>query len=267
MTEKCPTEFYRYRSLSSGASEYVERTICHNELYFAPPRSFNDPFDCRPCFSFEGTAREMDSYYQRLYRGHLPELNRAERRKEARSTRRDKGRNPTGLEAELRMQELHTEEITNNIGVLCLSANRDDILMWSHYADSHRGICLEFDGYYEFFANALEVQYQPSRPTINPFKQTRTEMMNAALLSKSEHWKYEEEWRAIQYNGGPGVYRFPPKALTGIILGAQISEPDRAKLHGWVTQRTDSLRLYQSTPSKTTFSLHVEEIDLGALLL
>ena len=29
-------------------------------------------------------------------------------------------------------------------GVCCFSEKKDDILMWSHYADGHKGFCLEF---------------------------------------------------------------------------------------------------------------------------
>jgi hypothetical protein len=35
----------------------------------------------------------------------------------------------------------------SSVGIYCVSTNYDDVLMWSHYADSHKGICLEFDGF------------------------------------------------------------------------------------------------------------------------
>ena len=46
-------------------------------------------------------------------------------------------------------------------GILSLCAKNDDILMWSHYASSHRGICLEFKAGDNdpFFAYALPVTY------------------------------------------------------------------------------------------------------------
>jgi hypothetical protein len=31
-------------------------------------------------------------------------------------------------------------------GVACFSALPDDLLMWAHYADKHRGVCLKFVG-------------------------------------------------------------------------------------------------------------------------
>ena len=56
-----------------------------------------------------------------------------------------------------------TESLQSNVdasGVLCLSECHDDILMWSHYGDSHRGICLEFKATNTaLFGEAQRVKY------------------------------------------------------------------------------------------------------------
>ena len=33
----------------------------------------------------------------------------------------------------------------NSLGIFCLSERSDDILMWSHYSNGHRGVCLQFN--------------------------------------------------------------------------------------------------------------------------
>ncbi len=263
--DKCPTYFYRYRSLSAGSAEHVERTICHNELYFPKPFSFNDPFDCRPSFLFEASNGEMTSYYERLLKKYSPHFDREMRRKEARSILADWERSPRNPETVKRIQKQHIDRITEQIGVLCLSAVKNDILTWSHYADSHRGVCLEFDGHFEFFAHTQEVKYPPVRPRINPFRQNPDEMMEAALLTKAEHWDYEHEWRLVQYTKGPGVYQFPPEALTGVILGAQMSLEDEKKVVGWIEGRSHPIQLYRSSPCDTIFSLNIEKVSIDSL--
>lgn len=260
--DKCPAHFYRYRSLRDKDAEYVERTICHSELYFPKPSSFNDPFDCRPSFSFEASIEEITSYKQRLIKKDHPNLNREQRRKGAGSELRDWERNARNPEILKRFRELHTERITEQIGVLCLSEVKDDILMWSHYGDSHRGVCLEFDGHFKFFANAQEVKYPSIRPRINPFRQTPDQMMEIALLTKAEHWTYEQEWRLIQYTKGPGVYAFPSAALTAVIVGAQIAPRDEEKIVGWAKRRANPIKLYRTSPCDTTFSLKIEELHI-----
>ncbi len=253
----CPSHFYRYRNLANGAAEHVERTICHNELFFPKPSLFNDPFDCRPSFQFEASDEEMIAYYARILGKRFPHLTGEQRLQEARVTMADPERSPRNPETVKQVQDLHNEQITEKIGVLCLSAVKNDILMWSHYADSHRGICLEFDGHFEFFAHAQEVKYPPVRPRINPFRQNQEEMMEAALLTKADHWQYEQEWRIVHYTRGPGVYRFPEEALTGVILGAQISPEDEKKVRGWIDGRHHQVKIYRSSPCDTTFSLSI----------
>ena len=36
-------------------------------------------------------------------------------------------------------------------GVCCLSEKHDDVLMWSHYSNGHKGFCLKFETSYEPF--------------------------------------------------------------------------------------------------------------------
>ncbi len=255
------TYLYKYRSLSAKSCGYVERIICHDELYFPKPSSFNDPFDCRPVFTFEATDKEITSYYEKLLKKFKPDLNRNQRRQEAKTMLKDPDRNPKNPKSMKRIQREHTNKITEKTGVLCLSSKPDDILMWSHYADSHQGICIKFNWQFEFYAQSQEVKYPPIRPRINPYRQSNNEMLEAALLTKSEQWRYENEWRLIQYLEGPGVYKVPPQALTGIILGAQISKKNREKVIGWVKERNHPVKLYSASLCDKSFSLNIEPVS------
>lgn len=257
-----PSHFYRYRSLGGEAAEFVKKIICDSELYFSEPSAFNDPFDCRPSFLFEASDKEKESYCDYLHRKYNPDLNCEQRHQKVISMLEDWKSNP---EVYKQLQQQHTKRITEEIGVLCLSSVSDDILMWSHYADSHRGICLEFDSSDKFFKNAHQVKYPSERPRINPFRQTEDEMMEAALLSKAEHWIYEQEWRLIHYEKGPGVYKFPPEALRGVILGAQISIPDKQTVLEWIKKRVHPIKLYYSSTCDISFSLNIEEVKLTAM--
>ena len=57
-----PRHLYKYRSLSTKKDkedqktirEYTSRILTHNEIYFAKPSEFNDPFDCGFHISCEG---------------------------------------------------------------------------------------------------------------------------------------------------------------------------------------------------------------------
>jgi hypothetical protein len=92
------------------------------------------------------------------------------------------------------------DELHNNRGILCFSDRWNNPVMWSHYADKHRGLCLEFEVPNE---NLAKVTYRLSR-----LKEELSQLwaedsliaekaMLACLTTKFSHWKYEREWRAF----------------------------------------------------------------------
>jgi len=74
--------------------------------------------------------------------------------------------------------------------------------MWSHYADNHRGIVIEFDFSSDPCSKLYKVQYSKHRiktlPTIDPKKS----ILNATIfrdiaITKADEWSYEKEYRGI----------------------------------------------------------------------
>lgn len=43
--------------------------------------------------------------------------------------------------------------------VLCLSEEKDNLLMWAHYADGHRGFCVEFTDYADDELDAFKIRH------------------------------------------------------------------------------------------------------------
>ena len=90
------------------------------------------------------------------------------------------------------------EEMNQTIGALCFSRNWNNPVLWSHYGDRHRGLCLGFDLLDEW---AFEVSYQGERlkgevESELPKKDHET-FGHKLLLTKYEHWRYEDEVRMI----------------------------------------------------------------------
>lgn len=120
-----------------------------------------------------------------------------------------------------------TEEDFSKIGVLSLSESPVDILLWSHYADSHRGICIEFErseGEISFDHNRCRpVVYKNKypKPSLADIIQDPGLLTNKAVFTKSEHWSYEKEWR-IWKEKGDALHEMPGK-ITSVILGCNWS--------------------------------------------
>ena len=85
-------------------------------------------------------------------------------------------------------------------------------------------------------------------------------MLDRAIFTKSDHWDYEQEWRLIQYKLGAGVYRIPPEALVGIVLGALIEQQDRRDVLEWADSRDIPTKIFQARISTTKFELEFDEI-------
>lgn len=125
------------------------------------------------------------------------------------------------------------EQQLDSVGIFSLSALSDHPLMWAHYASEHRGICLGFkrlpgcrmaDGEHFF-----RVVYSDTLPEIDPEGPTMEmkfgfdengkiytsgygfsfadKTIQRVITTKSTIWKYEEEWRYVEPNGGS--YNWP----------------------------------------------------------
>ncbi|MGH7948443.1 MAG: hypothetical protein ACREQF_04395, partial [Candidatus Binataceae bacterium] len=76
------------------------------------------------------------------------------------------------------------------------------------------------------------------------------------VLTKSQDWSYEDEWRIIVPKGR-SFYDFRPDALTGVIFGPAISEADRAKVQKWISQGPCRPNLYQARLNEQDFRVDV----------
>jgi hypothetical protein len=131
--------------------------------------------------------------------------------------------------------EKQRREQTATIGVACLTAKHDDLLMWGHYADGHRGICLEFATPGEPFSRASKVQYRSDVPRINPMDiledKDDVDLFGALLLTKHNSWSYEQEWRLVHEKAGQR-YSFDHRLLTGVYLGASMPRDHKELVAG-----------------------------------
>lgn len=97
----------------------------------------------------------------------------------------------------------------DHYGVLSLTKHDDDLLMWAHYAEEHRGAVFEIDVDDEAFCAGLtqgpfgaeqadewrgDVQYPKARPA-PPVSHAE---FIASFFLKSPQWAYEDEYRIIR---------------------------------------------------------------------
>ena len=88
-------------------------------------------------------------------------------------------------------------EFERKWGVLCFSKSWRNPLLWSHYADKHKGMCLGFDISAEYL---LPIRYQSKRIQVDLVQSydqgsLNVKFMNRMLRTKFRDWSYEKEVR------------------------------------------------------------------------
>lgn len=123
--------------------------------------------------------------------------------------------------------ELHIRYFSENCAMLCFCRNWDSLLLWSHYGDSHAGICLGFD-IPDDSAYEMEVHYQPNVIQVSGPDEINEAFFFRLLRTKHESWSYEQESRMFVSRPDPpdtqGLHfiDFAPRlTLSEVIFGSQ----------------------------------------------
>ena len=124
--------------------------------------------------------------------------------------------------------------VTNNFrqttAILCFSRNWDNLLLWSHYGDSHTGICQGFDIPEGSLGENYDtdVLYQPNLLQIGGPEDVNLDLASRLYRTKHESWSYEQEVRMFvglndppDANGLRWIEFGSNLVLREVIIGAQ----------------------------------------------
>src|SRR5437764_2784903 len=151
-----PPRLYKYQPFNAQTLTNLQRA----SIWFSAPINVNDPYDCAAWVVQADEIGEVD--FARLTKyvsGPVPALTARLPPAELRES---------FVPSAHRVYDERRATQREQRGIACFSATVTDIMMWSHYADGHRGFCLEFDTAVPPFSRALEVVYFEKPPTINP---------------------------------------------------------------------------------------------------
>lgn len=253
-----PPVLYKYRSLAPGpAREFTRDLIVNSRLWFAQAASFNDPFDSFPVFSLDSTREQYETYVRHVVYKADSLTTQAEREQVFSYLMA-----LSSDDVSEKMQDAGAKNL-QGLAVCCLSAVNDQVLMWSHYADSHAGLCLRFKTR-PLSADvpdlAYRVSYSTDRPVVN--RVTGTEDYAGlfdAMLVKANFWAYEQEHRLFRKEifGGAGHEPFSPERLDAIIFGARCGSEDRAMVRTWVEERGADVEFLEATAEADRFRLSI----------
>lgn len=155
----------------------------------------------------------------------------------------------------------------------CLCTDYKNRLMWSHYADGHKGFCIEYD----FSAHwkergdllVLPVVYSKERPKFpwsvilatdknsDKVKNDGAKAMIRSLVTKDDAWQYEDEWRIISLQStGIENVKMPP--ISCIYIGALCPKAQRSMLIE--IAQANHIPIKQMTIDRGCYTLHTTDI-------
>lgn len=218
-----PASLYKFY----GDTSLNLTTIRNNRMWYSAPYHFNDVFDCDV---FIDREKILDSALQLASEG----------RKVRRYSPMWK-HIKSSLDQPIKAFESVFQKLKQNTGIACLTESCDSLLMWAHYANNHKGMCVE----YALSAITNQLHFTPlpviysdektkfSPNDLNYISKDAEKLLTESLTSKSTEWSYENEWRIIRDDKACGdrwnaekqgalLDMIPPSS---IILGCA-AEPD-----------------------------------------
>src|SRR6266851_1641060 len=210
MTATIPDyRYFRYRTIN----KHLIASLVNSQLYFAKPKNLNDPFDCRLDLrkSFSQAASSAT------------------------------GTRKTWLQSALKDGKKFIERWERqfeNFGICSFSLSQRITLMWSHYADAHRGVCLLYRFPASFFLDPKnkifgtdKVKYSKDALTVWLAHEAPMELKNFVqetakiyLTAKSPAWKCEREVRVIRDKHG--LMNIPFGYLEQVCFGLSTPQVD-----------------------------------------
>lgn len=284
--------FYKY--LGGNVAKLVLESAT---FQWSAPTLFNDPFDHQASYRFDfsedqaadqmvkaleeivfGDADpvfEEDKVLGRFFaqmRGNITEDKKPHFLDMLRqSTRRGTGRlgrYKTELNATLLT-------LLNNARVLCISETDDNVVMWSHYAGSHRGVVLELGRFDEVDDNLLAarpVEYVDQFPLfmsvegwidyLTGKREILDEVLYRPAFVKHADWRYEKEWRVWVPAVGPEwgengrtLLRKDRRVFSGLYFGCRVDSELKAQLLSIASKGYPDMAIYQARVSSDSFRL------------
>ena len=225
-----PDTLYKYRCWNNT---YHKRMLTETEIYFASANSFNDPYDCSLPYKWKQDELTEENIFNK-YRTSLKEMH------------------PNWTETQIHEScyfeqqqglfhdETHIKSISEDwrrkeykaFGIVSLTSQSNNFLMWSHYADSHNGFAVGFDKYILFEVSKASLSpmiYQKEIPSYGLFEDLMEKSMKQ-LHTKSDVWEYEDEYRLISMQRVNSSLKLPIESVKQIVLGLRMDFKVKAEI-------------------------------------
>lgn len=284
--------FFKYTT-----AETAKKIVSTQSFRWSSPLNFNDPFDHQTGVYFPFTGQELaaellrqiecivfgDAPYKPVCPGRYPTILRLLRESRMRIPKEEilAQLHKSALEVSDQFpvyQQKFNQEMTRELThsrVLCLTENETNVVMWSHYADQHRGVVFKLrrlEALDHHFLVARKVRYTATPVTYFQLKDFvdnlcgLTDHDPAPIIfdiayQKHPDWSYENEWRVhrplLNQPAGDGFEVIPePKDLfEAVYLGCRMELEDAEAMVRLVREHLPNASIFQAFKENTKTAL------------
>ncbi|WP_243384113.1 DUF2971 domain-containing protein [Geothrix alkalitolerans] len=268
-----------YKYLPEARIDVLEKLA----IRFTQPKSLNDPFESRPLIDvssktgdiFEDIKKEAKDLWNGIP---LHERTPENRKKLQRAVQKIRNKAKERLSPH-RIGLSLMDELNEKLGILSLSRTFSNLLMWSHYADGHKGFVIGFDSMHKFFrqkspdkhdTSPYLVSYTTQRSLIKPDEH---DAYTKVLCQKPLDWAYEEEVRifrnfsdvAVPPNmdkSGYPIYLvdIPDDCIKKIFIGAHASPNFKNRIIKQVFNKIPKAQILEMKMSDSKYQLECHRL-------
>ncbi len=154
-------------------------------------------------------------------------------------------------------------------GIVSLATRETCPLMWRHYADQHKGVCIGYSVPEGEYLNVHKVSYGGSRlvqassvlAMLRGDDDARSRVDEACLTRKARNWCYEREWRMI---GARGLHE-SRLHLDEVIFGLRCSATVRYSIVRALEERPSGVKFYEIVERRDEFVLRRQVLETDEL--
>ena len=279
MNNKYPEVLYKY---ANWHDDNHKKLITIPEIYFCSPKNFNDPFDCslRPRYDF--TDEEKIKRIEQIIKIRCPHLTTEDIINEAKIVFNEKNfEKPEVID---KLKEFQNKYFYDFHGIFCLAALKNNFLMWSHYADGHKGFCIGystnklemlFNERYnhrdDIVVTGHSVEYAATAPIIKPDPEdiNNDDDIITVIKVKPLDWQYEKEYRYVMtgsVNTHDNIDNFrkviiEKDIIAEVILGCKITRDDKVEIYSYLKKNYPNTKIYQVIIKENSFNLEFVDIN------
>jgi len=244
-----PRIVYKYRNWESLIQR---KSITNNEIYFASPKSLNDPLEFINLFHYELLNYEKQiAFISKIIIDNTPNLTKQKIYENAiKWIAEDK---KAGYIKLIKHGRNRIKDLRKKVGVFSTGKSANNNHLWVNYANNYRGFCIGYD--FEELRNFLSIKYHSSGfggdvtyketlPLIIPHIEDILVDISQLCLIKLNNWKLEAENRMLKFGFSNCKASVKSSIIKEIIIGEDMSSQSKKKLLKYVFSKYHDCKIY-----------------------